>query len=285
MSFGKTSQHVTWQHLSKGALKSSSGLVLHNEGDFAIVQGTGDREGEVIRVKLAHLQQVDRVGTNVSAISKFQMGTPSSDQMTLINSWLPQGSPELTISDVVTIPFVAANNLVNRGLDAWDIDSLRAMASLLPGLPALKDHNWTSVDAIWGRIYSAELVTSATADSRTLARSGQYQNNLDIVKKNGFTQVVFNVYAPRDSHVVKSLQMGFGGNISTGGFRFTDYHCPICSTSFADKKCAHVPPNPTWGILPGLDESITEYAIRSGLYDMGEASLVVIPNLPAADII
>jgi hypothetical protein len=275
---------VAWQYRSGEDVLLGTGLHLRSEGDFAIVQGMGDREGQTIRVNLAHLSQVDRVDPK-SSLSRFQMGIPTPEQMQLINGFLPQGAPDLTAADVVTIPFVAANNLVNRGLDCWDISSLEAMARLLPGLPALTDHDWESIEDIWGRIYSAELIIERSVDSRILGRAGQFENNRAIVQKHGFAQVVFQVFAPVDSPIVHRLRLGIGGNISTGGFRFTDYLCPYCSTSFRDEKCEHIPPDPGWGILPGLDESITEYAIRTGLYDMGEASLVVIPNLPAADII
>ena len=284
MSGNQTKRTVAWSYRLDGKLVPATGIHLRNEGDFAIVEGLGDRSGQVIRVKLAHLSSVDRVDEK-SSLARFQMGMPAPHQMALINGLLPHGVPDLSPGVLVTIPFVAANNLVNRSLDSWDITSLEAMSRLLPGLPALTNHNWDSISEIWGRIYSAELVIQRSADSKVLGRSGQFDNNLAIVQKHGFAQVVFEVFAPTNSPVVAMLRMGIGGNISTGGFRFTDYTCPTCSTSFSHEDCDHIPPDVSWGILPGLDESITEYAIRTGLYDLGEASLVVIPNLPEADII
>ena len=284
MSKIKAKSTVAWSYRVDGKLLPGTGIFQRSEGDFAIVEGLGDRAGETIRVKLAHLSEVDRVESK-STLARFQMGMPSASQMDSINAFLPQGAPNLNAAELVTIPFIAANNLVNRSLDVWNIQALEDMARLLPGLPALMNHNWDSISDIWGRIYSAEMIVERSVDVKVLSRSGQFENNRAIVQKSGFAQVVFEVFAPADSPVVHALKMGFGGNISTGGFCFTDYLCPCCSTSFNDENCAHIPPDVGWGILPGLDESITEYAIRSGLYDLGEASLVVIPNLPEADII
>src|SRR6476469_1537595 len=100
------------------------------------------------------------VVTEKAIVPDLAMGPPTADQLELINKYIPRGQQRLTSSDVVTIPFVAADNLINRGLDKWDVTSLKTMAALLPGVPKMLDHDWADVSKVWGRIYKAELVST-----------------------------------------------------------------------------------------------------------------------------
>ena len=281
---------VQWRYKgSDGAVVNATGFLLADQGETLKVEvfRDGKRSGTIIEIPKGHVTKfADQAAMAEPTVKeRFVYQRPSEQQLVKINSFLMNGAPALTADNTVTVPFVAADNLLNRGLDRWDMDSLAAMANLLPGLPCLLDHDWDDTSKEWGRIYSAELVRSRLAPDGALNRAGNFDQNRQIVNKEGFAQVVFEVFTAPDSPVVRALLRGHSGNISTGGFRFTDYVCPTCNTSFSDAECPHIPPYPMWGIYPDEEEGVAPYAIRTGLFDMGEASIVTIPNLPNAGVI
>jgi hypothetical protein len=277
---------IRWRYQRDGVVHNAIGLLVQDQGDQLQVRLM--RDGVVTDRMVSIPKQhaiVDQavVADERTLKERFKFGAPSDAQLTKINQYLPNGASSLTAEQIVTVPFVAADNLINRSFDKWEIDSLATMAQLLPGLPALLDHDWDDTAKEWGRIYSAELVRSRTAPDKAVNRAGNNDTNRQIVNKEGFAQVVFEVFAPVESPVVRALRRGHSGSISTGGFRFGDYWCPECDTSFSNPKCPHIPPSPWWP--PGSDDDIAPYAIRVGLFDLGEASIVAIPNLPNAGVI
>lgn len=284
--FPSTTTTVRWRYRKDDSLAIATGTLLRDRGSTLCVElvRDGKSSGQILEIPRTHAE-IDLVTVSGTLRDRFKMGMPSEKQLALINTFLPSGAPPLTQSEVITVPFVAADNLVNRSLDRWDIPSLAAMAKLLPGLPSLLDHDWDDVSKTWGKIYNAQLVRTQDASREVLDRAGNLSANQQIAAQEGLAQVVCEVFAPADSPVIQALKSGLIGGMSTGGFRFTDYHCPLCNSSFSDAACPHVPPDPYWGLLPGEDSSIAPYAIRVGLFDMGEASVVTIPNLPNAGVI
>ena len=281
-------QTVEWHFNDRGVVRTAAGVVLHKSGtdaaSIALIQGI-DRTGTIVIIPAKHLSvRNDAAIVEMAVRDRFKMGMPTDKQLNLINQFVPSGMPALSASDVVTIPFVAADNLVNRSLDCWDVPSLKKMAKLLPGLPMTLDHDWEDTSKEWGRIYNAEFIRSQTAPEEAIDRAGNAKRNRSIVAKDGFNQVIFEVFAPIDSPVVQALKRGHSGGVSTGGFQFRDYHCPICEASFFDEKCPHVPPDRWMGITED-DPDVAPYAIRVGLFDMGEVSIVTMPNLPNAGIL
>jgi hypothetical protein len=284
----RKNQRVVWSFDDRGVVKTAMGIVLDESGsDSASIEliSGNDRTGSIVKIPASHLKiQVDAAIVEPSIRDRFKMGTPTDKQLAVINQFIPVGMPPMTVSDVVTIPFVAADNLVNRSLDCWDVASLRKMAQLLPGLPMTLDHDWDDTSKEWGRIYTAEFIRSQTPPECAIDRAGNANRNRQIIAKHGFNQVIFEVFAPTDSPVVKALKRGHSGGVSTGGFQFTDYFCPICDTSFYDDKCPHVPPDRWMGITED-DPDVAPYAVRVGLFDIGEVSIVTMPNLPNAGIL
>jgi hypothetical protein len=292
------SKFVQWKYKTNNGIKSAHGVVLSTVGDTATIEIIRDsvRTGTVLQLPRSHLvelknQQIalsptaDFLVPDVDLRSRYAMAPPTDSQLKIINSYLPNGITRLAAEDTMVVPFVAADNLLSRRLDRWSVDSLESMAQLLPGLPALLDHDWDDTSKEWGRIFAAEVVRSKTASDKILNQAGNREENLKILRKEGYDQVVFQVFAATDSPVVRALRRGHSGKISTGAFRFSDYWCPLCDTSFSDPECPHIPPFPAWGIYPDEEEGVAPYATRMGLYDMGEASIVTVPNMPNAGII
>ncbi len=292
------SKFVQWAYKTGDTIKSARGVVISTAGETATVEIIRDstRTGTVLQLPRSHLTELQNQAIAVSPAadflvpdvdlrSRFAMAPPTDAQLKIINGYLPNGITRLAAEDTIVVPFVAADNLLSRRLDRWSIDSLEVMAQLLPGLPALLDHDWDDTSKEWGRIFAAEVVKSKTASDKVLNQAGNQEENLKILKKEGYAQVVFQVFAATDSPVVRALRRGHSGKISTGAFRFADYWCPLCDTSFSDPECPHIPPFPAWGIYPDDEEGVAPYATRMGLYDMGEASIVTVPNMPNAGII
>lgn len=237
----------------------------------------GTASDALVAVPVADLRKVDFV----QSPSGSDMGTPNERQMGLINQYLPKGARRLQPSEVVTVSFVAADNILNRGLMRWDIPSLQEMAKRIVDKPAMLDHAWEEVSKVWGRVYDAQLVKKRPTNE-ALDQAGNFEQNQAIVQAEGYYQVVFDVFATVDSPVVAGLMAGRLSEISIGGFRFKDLRCPICNRSFFDEDEPHGIPMPEYGLT---GEGYAPYSIRSGLYDMGEVSVVTIPNLPTAGVI
>lgn len=268
-----------------GQPQIATGLLREQQGDSLTVEVVRDDKPSGVILSIPRSAVLDRAGVGSELRDRFPMGPPTADQLKVINSYMPSGAASLTAESTTVVSFVAADNLLSRSLDRWDPDCLATMAERLPGLPALLDHDWEDTSKEWGRIFAAEVVRIDKASAELLDQAGNLEQNRKIVSKEGLVRVVFSVFSANDSPVVKALRRGHSGKISTGGFRFRDYWCPICDTSFSDPDCPHIPPYPGWGIYPDEEDGIAPYATRIGLYDIGEASIVTIPNLPNAGII
>jgi hypothetical protein len=278
-----------WSYLdTDGLRKQASGVVIDESSSSVRVVIQRDRGDSIIEVPRGHATITDLFADAISSDSiraRFVMGTPNASQMAKINQLLPAGAEPFSADQVVTIPFVASDNLVNRSLDRWDIDSLRRMAQLFPGLPVTRDHDWESADKEWGRVYAAHLVKVEDVPAQVLDRAGNKQSNQAVIAEEGCWQVICEVFATVDKKTVQDLNSGHSGNVSTGGFRFRDYHCPICKTSFSDPKCPHIPNHRWLSAQERKELQVADFSVRVGLFDLGELSIVLIPNLPNAGIL
>lgn len=251
---------------------------------IARIQVLRDRQESEVFVGVPASKLADFVETARPITS--EMGTPTEQQMGLINQYLPKGARRLQPSEVVTIPFIAADNLLNRGMGRWDADSIKAMAQVIVGKPAMLDHDWDDVETVWGRVYDAQAITAPTAPDSILNQAKNAEANRLIVQAEGFWQCLIHIFAPADSEIVAGLADGRFSEVSTGGFEFEEYWCPVCDTSFSNPKCPHYIPYGRMARAYGnSDLEMAPYYTRKGLYDICEISLVTCPNLPMAGVV
>lgn len=207
----------------------------------------------------------------------------TQQQLAKINQFIPDGFPPVNHEKLTVVKFTVADNLVNRGRGKWREKDLIILAKMLDtmGVPHTLDHDWENIEKTQGLVIEGKIVKEKTAPDNLVSAAGNKQLNSEIIKKEGFVQVLATVAFPIDSPIVQRLGMGIGRAVSLGGFAFEDYVCPICETSFTYKNCQHYIPGgwDAWGEDPNL---VAPYYIRDGLYDLGELSSVLIANLPGA---
>lgn len=208
-------------------------------------------------------------------------GEVSKDQLKKINRFVPDGFPELTADQVRSVTFRVADNFVNRGQSRWSIDSLKKLADLLPGKPALKDHNHYSIDASFGKFYDAQYIESNEVDDSVIDYAGNGVENRQIFDAEGYCSVYGQAFVSSDSAILQDLSYGRVGSVSLGAFRYRDFVCPECNISLNSSKCPHA----LDGMYADENTPIVKYYVRSGVFDLGECSIVTIPNLPNAAII
>lgn len=219
----------------------------------------------------------------------LDMGYPTPEQLALINKYRPKGTPPIEADEVISIPFIASDNLVSRSLGAWDIDSLYSMAKLFPGRPLTLDHRWEQVEKTVGFVYDAAVIKTPDAPPATLNKVDNFSLNRQIVARNGFAQLVLYTCVEATSPVVSGLRFRRLGDVSTGGFTNATPICPLCETSFDSSNCPHYIPD-FWTMLMAdygeIDEElVAPFFIRTGFIDAVELSLVLCGNLPGASVV
>jgi len=266
---------------------NNTGLPVKISGPAAKIEviREGVPSGDFVGIKIGGLTVVDKVISTAAVRSVYKIHPATEDELKLINAMLPSGVSPRTAEDTVVVPFAIADNLVNRGLDRWGLDELQAMAKLAPGLPMLLDHDWSDVSKVWGKIFSAFYEHADKAPAAAMAAAGNAKLNKEIVKSEGHGQTVALAFARPNNPVVLAIMDGLVGKVSTGGFAFKDYECPLCNTSVRDDKCPHYLPDKRWGETHDVDPIFAPYVTRKGLVDLGEVSIVTIPNLPNAGVI
>jgi hypothetical protein len=204
-------------------------------------------------------------------------------QIAKVNQFIPVGFPPVDAEKLTVVQFVVADNLVNRGRSKWREKDLKILARMLDtmGVPHTSDHDWEDIEKTQGLVIAGNIVKNSTAPDNLISAAGNKGLNSEILKKEGFVQVVATVVFPIDSPIVQRLSVGIGRAVSLGGFAFKDYVCPICETSFTYKNCPHYIPE-GWDVLGEDQDLVAPYYIRDGLYDLGELSSVLIANLPGA---
>lgn len=207
----------------------------------------------------------------------------TDSQISKLNRFVPVGFPKPNPEDLTVVSFIVADNLVNRGRGKWQEKDLKKLARMLDtmGVPHTSDHDWEDIEKTQGLVIAGNIVKNLTAPDDLISAAGNKDLNSEIVKKEGFVQVLATVVFSINSAIVQRLSMGIGRAVSLGGFAFKDYVCPICETSFTYKNCQHYIPGSwdAWGEDPNL---VAPYYVRDGLYDLGELSSVLIANLPGA---
>jgi hypothetical protein len=180
---------------------------------------------------------------------------------------------------VVVVEITAADNLMNRGRGKWSKDSLLKLAMLAPGITVTLDHDWENINKVQGRVFDAKYEEEEPPYNE-LAKAGNFELNSWIVGDEGYAKLELKAIIPVDSPILESLWLGTISYVSLGNFTIEDLWCPLCDCSFYDAACPH--------LIPSLVEPDTEitapFYIRKGSKDLGEVSLVLIPNLPGAKV-
>ena len=195
---------------------------------------------------------------------------PTDAQLDLINKFT---AAQIQAEEVVVVSFVGTDNLLNRSLGKWGINELEKLAGLLPGLPLTLDHDWVNVSKVQGLAFDAR-VTISPNPPEWVSRSASYTWNMAIIAKEGYRALEFDVSIPANAEILIPLRFGSIGKISLGGFAYKNIICPLCNVPFDDQRCPHlIPDNFTSNEL-----NAAPYYIRSDVIDLGEASIVTIPN-------
>ncbi len=183
----------------------------------------------------------------------------------------------VSANDLEIIPWIATDNLVARSLTKWALPALETIARLLPGLPFELNHDWESIEKITGLVFEAKVLALNQIPAELL----QHPHNERIFQTEGYHPIICNVAFPKTSTLLAGIQLGALASVSIGGFRPTEYICPYCNIPFDDPECPHFPP--AWW----RDESAytAPYIIRADTSDLGELSLVTIPDVPGAKTI
>lgn len=219
-----------------------------------------------------------------------EMGSPSPEQLKLINQYRPAGVEPYTAEDVMTISYLASDNLCWRDSPAaWTVDSLDGMAKAFAGRPFLMDHNfggWSNggTDDDLGFVYNATLLHSERPPKNLMGFNSKREINKDIVSRHGYYQLLLDVAIPTSSEFVAISRAGKRPDCSTTTMHDENkYICPLCETNFFGTDCPHYPP--LWYLKYWLDEEDVEFApyyLVGEFADAFELSSVRVGNLPGA---
>jgi hypothetical protein len=207
---------------------------------------------------------------------------PSPEQLGILQRYLPRDVEPLTADEVCLVEFVAADNLVNRSQSRWYPTALPELVDLIPGLNLMLDHDWGEVSKNQGLIISAWLMQDLTAPIDLIEAAGNGKYNRKIIEAEGYQSIHFDAAMRINSPLVDALRFCEVQFISQGGFAFNDIWCPTCCTSYYEADCPHLLPS-----YYGDDDNLTimPYYERKDVTDLGEISLVTIPNLPGARVV
>jgi hypothetical protein len=201
---------------------------------------------------------------------------PTAAQLQKIQSYGSAALP--SVAEIEVIPVIATDNFCARSLTKWSLPALNTIASKLPGLPCQLDHNWSEVGTIVGLVFEATVLSLDRVPQELLSAN---RHNAQIFSSEGYHPVIAHVAFPKTSSLLSGIQLGALNSVSIGGFTVTDYHCPWCNVSYSDPDCPHVPP--AW--WRQTTSNTAPYSIRVDTDDLGELSIVTIPDVPGAKII
>lgn len=175
---------------------------------------------------------------------------------------------------------IIADNAVNRSMTAWSLKSLKAIVPLASGLPFLLDHDWKCL-SICGIIDSVNI--ELKQPTFHVGHEGTKKaNEIAFDLAGGYYQAIATVSIPRLDDLkplLDRLDAKLINFLSVGGFDFETWYCPLCGIPFAHPKCPHIPPAKPWQVSTA---NYAPFALREGLYDLGETSFVAVPRLKSA---
>ncbi len=209
---------------------------------------------------------------------------PNSTQLKTLNLLQPRDTEPLTADEIALVEFVAADNLVNRSSSKWHISALPELADLLPGLNLMLDHDWDEVQKNQGIVIDAWIDKADSAPIELIEAAGNGVANRQIVAAEGYQAIHIDVAMRINSPLMDALRYCEVQFLSQGGFDYKDIWCPICDHSYFDKHCPHMLPD-CWGYYDDDEEETMPYFERKSIVDLGEISLVTIPNLPGARVV
>ncbi len=297
-----TLQQIQWSWLSQGTHYQSQ----VNSMKITFQAPDIDAPDEVLESAIASAQsafvkalsdedEVIEVEEEIIEQSDLNFGHPNPEQLLKMNRYRPKGAKEYQASDVISVAFLASNNLIHRSKEAWSINALESMSQQYPGKPFTLDHDWWNTDPIKGLVYDAQLIKSDRIPQSLLGDEEDYEINYDIFQKDGYAQLILYVMFQADLPYVDKLYFRRGGNISTGTFIDPNYlKCPLDGTYFGEGEnsytCAegHTMPNDfliNWWYDEEELENLAPYLILDKNTDAVELSEVVIGDIRAASII
>lgn len=222
-----------------------------------------------------------------------KMGTPTPEQMALINTYLPEpGNPE----DWFTFEAIASDNLISYSRRRWHPNVLNQMADRVRGYlgkPWVPDHEWEAQHA-FAFTYAAALETAPDAPAGIADIAGYGDYNRAIIAGEGYRYLHLWGAVPRrmEEHVSAFLQ-GLYHDVSTGGLLYRPrWICPDCSQEMGrevtftetDEYGEMVCPHWVAWDLGDTGPKYASYAIVDGLYNSTEVSVCVEGNLPGAGV-
>lgn len=253
------------------------------------------KKGDFVYAKEISLDYTNEQGETLAECSyplKFDSlaSLPTPEQAKLYNQFLPVGFPFVEPSEFAVYYLRVADNLINRSLSRWTEPDLLKMTEKLPGIPVTLDHDWENNIKAHSLVISAGISVIPYEEIeehpwllQKMETKNLLEENMGIVKKEGYISAIAQVAIPMfSSPILQKIRFGLLNAVSLGGFEFQDLRCPICQTSFFDrKKCLHkIPTDDNQG-----EQNVAPFSERIGIVDLNEASFVLVPNLPAAGII
>ncbi len=224
------------------------------------------------------------------------MGTPDADQLAKMQQFCPRGAAPYSADEVITVPFYASDNLLSFSNGAWTVDSLEEMAEVLIGKSFILDHDWDDISTSQGKIYDAQIITTANAPVDVLQVGDMFDINARIVAHNGYSRLILHVYFEATLPIVNAIRFGRVDQVSTGLLCDPDgYICPNCSEEegqeirFTDRTCPHDIPIPLLLMLAdwmGDEEfNFADFYYRSGITHGVELSAIVCANLARCGVV
>lgn len=235
--------------------------------------------------------------------------TPTPEQLEKINQWIPANAMPLAAKDVITIPIIASNNLLQWSNECWHPDSIEAMAKTMPGRVFMINHGddkggmwgmtWDSVKTQKGRIYDARHMVYDSAPEELINCAGNGEANLKIIEMFGYHTLEMDVFFERGCEIAKEIRYGTHLDVSTGTVGMVRYLCPMCSdfqkkheVEFVSEECPHYPPtNRIMEMIrrgelePEQEIMVAPFIIQDGVDYSIETSSVCTGNLPSARIV
>jgi len=224
------------------------------------------------------------------------MGTPDKDQLAKMQKFLPKGAAPYSADEVVTVPFNASDNLISFSNGAWTVDSINEMAIALIGQKFILNHNWDDIGTSQGKIYDAQIITTASAPVDILQKGGNFDVNARIVAHNGYSKLILHTYFEAGSPIVNAIRFGRVDQVSTGLLCDLDgFVCPNCSeeeghnVKFSNEICSHDIPVPFLlmiaSMMPDENWNFADFYYRSTVTYGVELSAVVCANLSRCGVV